>query len=638
MCKSCHSSCNDTKDNTRDDTGDEVSENSRVLPTRLLRIGLLPGSTDMLCLEETDKMDENIEYLAFSHCWGLPKMKHEPFRLLQGNYKACQEGIDLLDLCQNMQDALNITRRLGYQYMWIDSLCIIQDSASDWEFESRRMANVYSGAACTIAATASDSGDGGCFHDRVTSALNPVKIGVSSFNDSSDSGCIYIRRDDAFDFERHIDRAPLNKRGWVFQERLLSRRILHFGADMMYWECRQRSASEITPDGYIYKKYPDDFKDYYVPPLEGIYTRDQLENAEREARGASWSGEEGIRLRPPPPANDPDDTQAVDQAGWLSRRRLWKDIRKMSSEPWINDEKQSSGFRAAFDRILDGEVSGTVGMSSFSYNWYEIIETYTRGELSHAEDKLVAMSAITQEVQKATGYTFVAGLWKETISTNLLWFVVGGNGRRLYIDVDSRDGTHGQGNGLTSETIPICPTWSWASLEGTVGIDLVPDNSTKGLRIKSSLAEVRSISAKCLHPKGDSSAVPQQGPLIILGRLCMVSKKTISGSVWQVRIGDKPSTLAWVLPDLASDFEDTDDWSDLFCVPILEFERSRNTDFDYGVTCEIRGLVLRKTSKPPSNQSNFSFERVGIFTTAALKLSQKNRVAFLGEQITAEIL
>ncbi len=114
------------------------------------------------------------------------------------------------------------------------------------------MGSVYAGACCAIAATRSNSGAGGCFHER--NCLRLCKIGVSS-QSVPNANMIYIRRDDVFDFERNIDRSPLNDRAWVFQERLLSRHILHFGSEMIYWECqcRQRSASELNANGYTYK-------------------------------------------------------------------------------------------------------------------------------------------------------------------------------------------------------------------------------------------------------------------------------------------------------------------------------------------------------------------------------------------------
>ena len=112
------------------------------------------------------------------------------------------------------------------------------------------MGSVYSAAALTIASTAPTTSTGGCFHSRSLTSLRPCKIGVSS-PDVLSPDWIYPRRDDVFDFERSVDLAALNTRGWVVQERLLSRRILHFGADMILYTilgvlCPVRVGAEPT--------------------------------------------------------------------------------------------------------------------------------------------------------------------------------------------------------------------------------------------------------------------------------------------------------------------------------------------------------------------------------------------------------
>lgn len=303
-------------------------------------------------------------YVALSYVWGKRPAGLDPYITKRENVmRHIQHGgleKEWDKLPRTIQDSILLVSRLGERYIWIDSLCIVQDEDADWAVESKKMAGVYSGAVCTIAATASESGDGGCYRDRDTLALQPVEIGV--VGGGSGLEVVYLQCDDVFDFERCVDRAPLNRRGWVFQEWLLSRRILHFGARIVYWECRQRSATEVNPQGYVYKKYPDDFVDNYTPTLSGIYTRDQMEEAERQARGASWSGEESIRLRPPPPVGNPDDDKADRVVSWVDGRRLWKDIRKRSSDSWVDDGddgagNSNSGFRAALDLLLAGRAS-----------------------------------------------------------------------------------------------------------------------------------------------------------------------------------------------------------------------------------------------------------------------------------------
>ncbi|RSL88365.1 hypothetical protein CEP52_015237 [Fusarium oligoseptatum] len=330
-------------------------------------------------------------------------------------------GIPFERISQSMQDALHAVLGLGYAYLWIDSLCIIQDDPEDWACESKKMADVYAGAICTIAATASTSGEGGCFRTRDPSALRAYQLsgeqgnvgrtrrpdeegeeesyeGETTSVHSHEGSVISIRFDDGFDFERYVDRSPLNGRGWVFQERLLSPRILHFGARMLYWECWQRSASEVFPHGYVYKRYPDDFVDDYAPRITWISSREQLEEAERDGQGLYWSYQRGILDRPPAPADDPDAELPWDKNKEERKPtprgqtlRFWHNIRKASLNSWMHDTEEASGFRDSFWRLLMAHHSANeVGPDSFTHTWYQMVQTYSRGRLTFAKDKLVA--------------------------------------------------------------------------------------------------------------------------------------------------------------------------------------------------------------------------------------------------------
>jgi hypothetical protein len=177
------------------------------MPTRLLHVE--PWSTDAptVKLEEMAKEERQVEYLAFSHCWG----GSQTFRLLPDNYWSALRAVDFSKLSKNAQDAVRITRALGYSYIWIDSACIIQGPDGDWATETPKMGDVYSGAVCTIASTGSSSGDGGCYHERDAQSLLPCIIDVECPR-SGALESIHFRRNDVFDFERYVDRSPLNKR------------------------------------------------------------------------------------------------------------------------------------------------------------------------------------------------------------------------------------------------------------------------------------------------------------------------------------------------------------------------------------------------------------------------------------------
>lgn len=140
-------------------------------------------------------------------------------------------------LSTTFKDAIDFTCRLGVEFIWIDSLCIIQGSKADWEQEAVKMASYYSNAHLTIAASGAVDGSIGLF-PRLPGTERPLDI---SGNDGLGRPFNLIARtviDHPFDVdEDERDRFPLTKRGWVFQEHILSRRFLHFGPRELTWEC-----------------------------------------------------------------------------------------------------------------------------------------------------------------------------------------------------------------------------------------------------------------------------------------------------------------------------------------------------------------------------------------------------------------
>jgi hypothetical protein len=589
MCKESHVLCGGVGNTPLD------------LPTRLIHItereDPKPGDFPLVNLVLTDQMEPKTEYLALSHCWGKDML----FKLLCDNLESCYNNIDYKNLSTNLQDAIFVTQSLGYSYIWIDSLCIVQDSTADWKKEAKRMGSVYSGAVCTISSTGSASSMGGCFKKRDILNLKPCKIAVSS-PDSVLPAWLYAQQDDVFDFERYVDKSPLNTRAWVLQERLLSRRIIHFGSGMIYWECCRRSASELVPQGWVYKQYPEDFKDHYYPKHAPEFrSRVEAERAEGEGRGFAWIGSEMMRLRPPPVELDPDAPPAS-RTIWQRKRGFWKNILKFSETPWSSDVDMadSSGFRAAFEKLRRGGAStDQVGRSCFSQLWYEIVESYSRGRLSFGTDKLVALSGIQKEVERCTGYTYMDGLWKEHLLTDLLWFAAEGPGTRL----------------VDKQGVSIAPTWSWASIEGSVAIDLLPQNSRMDVSVRATLTTIL---------KTEGFFLPEQ-KLVLSGPLLNISKLQFDGTIWNIAVvkGSRPSARFY--PDNS---DDIDDVSELACLSFLSLDREKS-DMNMGTSSEdIQGLVLRHIPKQDNSQD--VYERVGYFTTSYIKKSrnaQKARVA-----------
>ena len=142
---------------------------------------------------------------------------------------------------QTFQDAISFASRLGYKYVWIDSLCIVQDSVEDWRSEGSKMAQIYSGADFTIAATASSRPSEGCFRQTTN---RPISI--YSYPDMNGSMLDVCVRSSINHYAWRYGEYPLLRRGWTLQECLLSRRILHFTAEEMFWACRTVNKCECS--------------------------------------------------------------------------------------------------------------------------------------------------------------------------------------------------------------------------------------------------------------------------------------------------------------------------------------------------------------------------------------------------------
>lgn len=151
-------------------------------------------------------------------------------------------AIDLARLPKTFQDAITVARSLSLDYLWIDSLCIVQDDAKDWEREAANMAAIYESAEITIAAAWGLNGTAGCFHDHIPT------FSVAAFDadterwDQSPSAQLYMRVNPRED--ETLGRATLTTRKWTLQESLLTRRSLIFSEDQMYWTCASRNQCE----------------------------------------------------------------------------------------------------------------------------------------------------------------------------------------------------------------------------------------------------------------------------------------------------------------------------------------------------------------------------------------------------------
>ncbi|KAK1624048.1 heterokaryon incompatibility protein-domain-containing protein [Colletotrichum phormii] len=210
------------------------------LPTRVIDVGEFLDSEDVrLTLTKGAKG----HYVALSHCWGgaiSPPLTAEtlgPF----------QDSITVTTLAQNFQDAIAITRHLGLRFLWIDCLCIQQDSKSDWENESKRMGLVYRNSTVTISAMVSAGSKDGILGSSHTDSPKSKRATINIWNRQYNQVVTIRRKDPNGEDLRGLDlNSALQTRGWTLQEYMLSPRHILYGRSMIYWRCPHHF---VSPDG-----------------------------------------------------------------------------------------------------------------------------------------------------------------------------------------------------------------------------------------------------------------------------------------------------------------------------------------------------------------------------------------------------
>ncbi|KAK4200208.1 heterokaryon incompatibility protein-domain-containing protein [Triangularia verruculosa] len=231
------------------------------IPTRLLDVGFAPSSNaDASCIKliETTVDDDGGDlvdkisragFIALSYCWG----GDQNAKLVASNLQAYKtDGINVSSLDQSLQDAVCVARQVGIRYLWIDALCILQDdddgrgNNADKSHEIGRMSSYYGRATLTILAASATRAVDGFLQRRkpVTDfELAPTRIqllwSVDEKSSNGDSPAKVQKQRWIFFAKEPTDPViePITARGWTLQESLLSRRILIFGLNQLYWSC-----------------------------------------------------------------------------------------------------------------------------------------------------------------------------------------------------------------------------------------------------------------------------------------------------------------------------------------------------------------------------------------------------------------
>ncbi|KAK8123182.1 hypothetical protein PG984_011852 [Apiospora sp. TS-2023a] len=221
-------------------------------PTRLLDCGDQDDPSTQFYLVETKPTTMQGPYMTLSHRWG--PNPNDYLQLTTKNYRQLLDGIEVEALPQLYRDAIYVTRQLGIRYLWIDSLCIVQqgdDGYADLQRELPQMSEIYSHSFCNISAAETSGAHQSLFYSRDPRSMSPAIVRLPTSGHASPFLVSYRNL-----WEWDVSHSLINMRAWVLQERLLSPRVIHFGTQQLFWECCTKDAAEIYPDGMPTKGYP----------------------------------------------------------------------------------------------------------------------------------------------------------------------------------------------------------------------------------------------------------------------------------------------------------------------------------------------------------------------------------------------
>lgn len=317
----------------------------RWAPTRLLNLGS-PGHLYVRLIESADSNSSNQPYATLSHCWG----QNLPIRTLPENIQEYYKGIPYSELPKTFKDAIGVARSLSIRYLWVDSLCIIQDH-EDWSYEAAQMSKVYRYGFINIAATGAADSTEGCHYERTPSSIQPTTFTIEWSNSQVHGSKNYQVVPESDLWPRKLLDEPLNVRGWVLQERILAPRVLHFGRKQLFWECREAVACETYHRGF--------------PPSirRNTFIDIKTLNLGDEPRDESW------------PTTYSSKTSS---SGNTVMQRLWGTI----TQP----------FRLII--FQEATLYSKMRSASVYRDWDTVVELYSRQNLTYSADRLMALSGL----------------------------------------------------------------------------------------------------------------------------------------------------------------------------------------------------------------------------------------------------
>ena len=209
-------------------------------PKRLLQCLPDDGSVRLV---ETQSRTQRCDYIALSYCWGdgtaVMKTTEKATEEAPKTLDRHQSGIPDKDLPPLYQEVVALARGLDIAYLWIDAICIIQDSPEDKAEEIKKMSDIYRGAfVVVVAATAPSPSNSLLRVEPQSGQSNTWRTASLIRYEDIDFDVKFRKRENSHAFSDATDRTPIAFRAWCFQEKMLASRCLIFLDDEVVWECR----------------------------------------------------------------------------------------------------------------------------------------------------------------------------------------------------------------------------------------------------------------------------------------------------------------------------------------------------------------------------------------------------------------
>ncbi|RYC59838.1 hypothetical protein CHU98_g6364 [Xylaria longipes] len=427
-CQVHHSTCSEGKDA------------NPVLPSRVIDVGN----------EITDPRlhvsnGERAPYLALSYFWGVSGNLITTKESLRDR----MEAIPLASFPLTLRDAVLATRQLGFRFLWVDAICIIQDDVNDWEKEAVQMRAIYAHATITLSAHDSDDSQGGLYRPRQNRLTSPVQVSLrvpkkyQGERAAAHKTGFYVLP--VHGEKELLKPGPVNTRAWTLQEQMLSTRVLHWGPGILYWECLCSHGSEADPEGDTH------------PYHSGCTDFMNVRRRKRVVQGRTQEGDYSYRQWPEDelldhesddelesPTEETAEPEVLDQNVDLNEDAS---ACEDGNSDWGNVEDGNSDLEDIEEE--DAEADQKVDPEAITYlEWQKIVSEYSSRGLSKKTDKIPAFLALSEMVAKTIQDEFVVGVWKKSyFFPSLLWVAAKPGGR-------SRNRNY--------------PSWTWASVDGRI--------------------------------------------------------------------------------------------------------------------------------------------------------------------------